>query len=88
MEQINELINNLDFSDFSTVKDFINKIESGMYSGKFKDGKEFILMAQRGEEISLHQISDNPNISKVDVYQIDEDEPNGIMYSEIYEPIV
>lgn len=88
MEQINELINNLDFSDLNAVRDFINNIESGMYSGKFNTGEEFILMAQKGEEISLHQVSNNSKIAKIDIYQIDEDETNGVMYSEVYEPIV
>lgn len=87
MEEINELIKKVDFSDFSTVKNFINNVESGMYNGKFDDGKEFILMVQKGKELSIHQESNNPKIAKVDMYQIDEDEPNGIIYSEMYEPV-
>lgn len=86
MEQINELVKKVDFSNPSSIKDFINSIESGVYNGTFSNGKDFILVADKGNEISIHQQSLNPSILKVDIYQIDEDEPNGILYSELYEP--
>ena len=83
MEELIKKLNGLNFENDNEVKNFINNEESNMYSGNFNDGKYIAVFIEQGKEMSIHTESNNPNIERVLIYRIEED--NSLTFEEIYE---
>ncbi len=84
MEDLQNKLNNIDWDNDKSIKDFINNNDTDIFTGTNESGQKVIVHIIKGKSIKLSTMQDN-NWIRINTYTIDDEDSTCLIREETYE---